>query len=363
MDVDKFSDVEELPAADRTNKKRNIENEQVAAHYNSRGNQTFKLRKTSPIIEVRKVNNFVKSVLILEFSRRGDFVLDIGGGKGGDLNKWHKAQVDHLVLADVAEGSVKDAVERYNDAFKRGGHAKFRFSVTWIAMDCCSPLLRTELDRVDFFDVVACQFALHYAFETEERTREFLKNVAHKLRPGGYFIGITTDARVLFDRAQASADLKSFGNSQYEVVFDEEVQNIKNGQRYVFSLEDAVSKVPEYVVDPQVLIANCEALDLELIRFENLQALYTQSVNSKRFGNLAADQKLPRSATEFQPDTWETIGLYLSFVFRKKGKSASTEHSVRFPLQAYSPSDVITLKPQPTSSDSSSHAMIAESAS
>ena len=77
------------------------ENEQVAAHYNSRGNQTFKLRKTSPIIEVRKVNNFVKSVLILEFSRRGDFVLDIGGGKGGDLNKWHKAQVDHLVLAGV----------------------------------------------------------------------------------------------------------------------------------------------------------------------------------------------------------------------------------------------------------------------
>lgn len=73
----------------------------MADHYNSRGNQSFKLRRLSPIIEVRKVNNFVKSVLILEFCHKGDFVLDIGGGKGGDLNKWHKAQIDHLVLAGM----------------------------------------------------------------------------------------------------------------------------------------------------------------------------------------------------------------------------------------------------------------------
>ena len=44
----------------------------------------------------------MKACLISDFTRSGDFVLDIGGGKGGDLNKWHKARIEHLVLAGTS---------------------------------------------------------------------------------------------------------------------------------------------------------------------------------------------------------------------------------------------------------------------
>lgn len=247
---------------------------------------------------------------------------------------------------------------RYNDTFKRGKKSQFRFSSSWLAIDCCLPEMGEELDHVDFFDVVSCQFAMHYAFETEERTKQFLKNVARKLRPGGYFIGTTPDAHVLLERALASDDMKSFGNSQYHITFDQECQNIKNGQRYVFSLEDAVTNVPEYIVDPQVLINLCDQLDLELIRLENLQALYNQSVSSKRFRHLADDQHLPAHSDALQADTWDTVGLYLSFVFRKRGTPQTTRHRLQFPLHSYQNEDIITLANRGASgrvSSSSSH--------
>ena len=44
------------------------------------------------------------------------------------------------------------------------------------------------------FDIVSCQFAMHYMFENETKLRTFLKNVSCKLEPGGFFIGTTIDA-------------------------------------------------------------------------------------------------------------------------------------------------------------------------
>ena len=44
------------------------------------------------------------------------------------------------------------------------------------------------------FDVVSCQFAMHYAFDSEQRARTFLRNVATRLRPGGVFIGTIPSA-------------------------------------------------------------------------------------------------------------------------------------------------------------------------
>lgn len=46
-------------------------------------------------------------------------------------------------------------------------------------------------------DLVSCQFALHYAFESEARARMMLQNIATRLKPGGYFIGTIPDANLI----------------------------------------------------------------------------------------------------------------------------------------------------------------------
>lgn len=43
-------------------------------------------------------------------------------------------------------------------------------------------------------DLVSCQFAFHYSFESLQQAEQMLANVSSNLQPGGYFIGTTTDA-------------------------------------------------------------------------------------------------------------------------------------------------------------------------
>jgi hypothetical protein len=44
------------------------------------------------------------------------------------------------------------------------------------------------------FDLVSCQFAFHYAFETEQKARDALYNITCKLQPGGIFLGTIPNA-------------------------------------------------------------------------------------------------------------------------------------------------------------------------
>ena len=60
----------------------------VADHYNARPEGNKKQRQNSPIIQLKNMNNFIKSRLIAMYTRKNDTVLDIACGKGGDLIKW-----------------------------------------------------------------------------------------------------------------------------------------------------------------------------------------------------------------------------------------------------------------------------------
>ena len=61
----------------------------IARHYGNRVDGGRENRERSTIIQLRKLNNWTKSVLIDMFCRPKSSVLDIGGGKGGDLNNDH----------------------------------------------------------------------------------------------------------------------------------------------------------------------------------------------------------------------------------------------------------------------------------
>jgi mRNA (guanine-N7-)-methyltransferase len=78
---------------------------------NSRPDVGVVERRESPIIGLKSFNNWVKSVLIAKFAKhafegaapmlpgermRGR-VLDMGCGKGGDLQKWQKAHVKEYI--------------------------------------------------------------------------------------------------------------------------------------------------------------------------------------------------------------------------------------------------------------------------
>ncbi len=169
----------------------------VADHYNSLADRHRTLDSGSQILHVRNLHNWIKAVLIGRHMRPGHAVLDMACGKGGDMLKFKAGNCAHYVGVDIAAQSVCDAVARYNGSHGRGG---MPFPAHFIAADICDGALETAFPPAVAFDLVSCQFALHYAFSSAERARAVMRNVACRLKPGGAFVGTLPDANVLVRR-------------------------------------------------------------------------------------------------------------------------------------------------------------------
>lgn len=93
----------------------------------------------SKIKGLRSFNNWVKSSTIQKFigNERYLKVLDIGCGKGGDLQKWQSSRkVELYVGADPADVSIKQAKERYEQMRKRGRRGPPLFDAYFYTKDC-----------------------------------------------------------------------------------------------------------------------------------------------------------------------------------------------------------------------------------
>lgn len=313
---------DELPSTDESQ-------QLIADHYSNRLNQTVEEREASPIIYLKKLNNWIKSVLVQSYTKKGDSAIDIACGKGGDLIKWDKAKISYYVGIDIAEGSIEDARTRYNgDA----SHGKRRNSYSFPARLVCADCFTVHLDEVlqdeAPFDVCSCQFALHYSWMSEEKARIALQNVAAVLKPGGYFIGTMPDANVIVRKLRETDGLE-FGNSCYNVQFSEyylekkflpsEPFNIE----YLFHLEDAVS-CPEWLVHFPTFQALAEEYGLELVDKKNFHDFVHEHIKNPVFAELmrilgALGDGASRDG--ISADEWDAAYLYMAFVFKKVGSS------------------------------------------
>ncbi|QSS66446.1 mRNA cap methyltransferase [Histoplasma capsulatum] len=321
----------------------------VRQHYNAVPERGREWRKTDSRIKgLRSFNNWIKSTVIQKFSPDEEFlarangrnwvgaepteerkllVLDMGCGKGGDLGKWQQAPqpVDLYVGLDPAEISIEQARERYitmkrgKDRMSRRGHQLFH--AEFYPKDCFGewvgdiPIVQqVGIDGSvgpggsmmaarwggGGFDIVVSMFSMHYAFESEEKARQMLHNVAGLLKKGGRFIGVGPNSDVLSakvvefhekkkqqEAAVAAAKLgdageredgeveespmmvPEWGNSIYRVRFPGEtpVDGIFRpafGWKYSYFMEEAVEEIPEYVVPWEAFRALTQDYNLEL---------------------------------------------------------------------------------------------------
>ncbi|KAK5995133.1 mRNA cap guanine-N7 methyltransferase [Cladobotryum mycophilum] len=209
----------------------------VREHYNSVPERGRDWRtRDSKIKGLRVFNNWIKSCIIQRYSPDEDhtpgsreqgrssgrelLVLDVGCGKGGDLNKWQQAPqpIQLYVGLDPANVSIEQARDRYRTLSSRGGRGgrggrnsrpqPRLFDARFHVKDCYAETIEDVeiIHQVGFdpstmnrrgFDVVSMMFSMHYAFESEKNARIMLRNVAGALKKGGRFIGCIPNSDVL----------------------------------------------------------------------------------------------------------------------------------------------------------------------
>jgi|TARA_X000000368_G_scaffold137809_1_gene108357 mRNA (guanine-N7-)-methyltransferase len=338
----------------------------VAKHYSQRQNQNLEQRKQSPIYNLRCLNNFVKSTLIQTVTKKKDRVMDLACGKGGDLGKFKKAEIGYYCGIDIALESVRrDAIQRYNKG-------DYTFPATFIAGDAFVHDLEDVLGEnvKGLFDVVSCQFAIHYSFSTEKRARKAFENISKALRPGGHFVGTTVDSNVLV-RNLRQTDGLLFGNDVIEVNFDEKHSKKEFlppgfGIEYSFTLEDAVTDCKESLVPLITFAELAKEYDLEIMRWTNFHQYVHEMLNLPKEGKYRSVHELwfhlmqppggrmdgksmvPRNAegqsllyaTAVKPlnkslnaalteQEWEAAEYYTTFILRKKTKASTAEEATK----------------------------------
>ncbi|KAH8618812.1 mRNA capping enzyme C terminal domain [Trypanosoma vivax] len=322
----------------------------VSAHYALR---TRELSSGKDRSLLRHYNNWTKSVLIattvsLLTSQRcgksaegGLAVADICCGRGGDLHKWKVHKPQFLFMVDCCLEAVAEAAARYsvskglslkvapNERNGSGVRAHFCTCDVFGCNEALVEQLGLFYDRhlhERRFDVVSCQFSIHYGCVTEEVMRTFLQTVASALRSGGIFVGTTVNDSELLRRAREQGP--TFGNGMYSVHFSSEPPPSSSfGQEYSISVEKSVDRLSEFVVPWNRIVDLCAAVGLQV----------RESFGFLEYGNFHYNSDLGRNLRDttcgplagvkrdtdghallrLSPEEEEVAGLFRTFLFQK----------------------------------------------
>ena len=267
-------------------------------------------------------------------------------GKGGDLLKWQRCGVGHVVGVDIAATSIEQCKERY--AEMRGRNWGKLFSGEFYTADCTKERIRDLYRDPEIqFDLVSCQFAFHYCFESLPQAECMIQNIAENLKKGGFFVGTTPCSNDIMARLQNSGG-NSFGNSVFSVTFpqsegEKPLQPPLFGAQYTFHLEEVVD-CPEFLVHFPTFIKIAERYGLMMVGKERFQNYFQKKVKGQEHKSLLTkmnalesypSQKLVGEENQYDhaqeflqtgdvgkfgtlsKDEWEALTIYVIFAFKK----------------------------------------------
>ena len=178
-------------------------------------------------------NLYVKRKIIEGVAEPGETLIDMAVGKAGDMSKWIAAKLSFVFGIDVSKDNIENrkdgACARYLNYRKRyrsmpsalfiegnsslnirNGEAAANQKGKEILMAIFGKGTKDQLQlgngvykqyghAKDGFNIVSCQFALHYFFETQDILHNFLRNISENCKVGGYFIGTCYDGATIFE--------------------------------------------------------------------------------------------------------------------------------------------------------------------
>lgn len=227
--------------------------------------------KTNLAISMRQFHNWVKSIIIYTHCHpmyqhnKSLSVLDIACGKGQDIMKYYYSKVAFMVGLDIDRDALTSAIDGAISRYTKFQKSKPGFpKMNFIHADAGSLLnyedqfrslkgmsyenkkifdkyFSSDEKKRTQFDRINCHFAIHYFLKTQDTWNNFKKNIKDYLKPGGYFLTTTYDARRVVELFK--------DNDKYSVYYT----NNKGEKKILYEL---VKKFPNFTKDQPIEIGN-----------------------------------------------------------------------------------------------------------
>ena len=269
-------------------------------------------------------------------------LFEMACGKGGDMSRWIENKYSPVVGIDLSLDNIVNAKDGVYARMK--GRNMSDKTMVFVRMDARTRM-RPPLDDIRYaasgsphgdvisalwdaskrpltstaftplrglvqrgFDVVACQFAIHYLFENNIVLDKFIQNVDYLLRPGGVLIGTCFDGDRLARELEGAQDgrVRGYAGSHLAWELTRRYSNKFSGATGaaidVF-IETINQTVTEYLVSPRTLESRLAAV--------GLQPLFVRSF-ADMFG-----EKSTHAAANMTSTERELSAKYMMFAFRR----------------------------------------------
>jgi mRNA capping enzyme/mRNA capping enzyme, catalytic domain/mRNA capping enzyme, C-terminal domain/mRNA capping enzyme, beta chain len=310
-------------------------------------------------------NVWVKNTnLISLFKGKATSVFDVGCGKMGDLRKYVDAGFKVLVGVDKSSDNIenpKDGAWARFGQMNEQRYSKTNLRAVFLPMD-----FSKRIDNVYFeahykndaetkqvaqvvwgiinqpplekfhnlvgqrFDLVSCQFAIHYFFESSTTLKAFLTNVSSIIKDDKYFIGTCLDAVAVNRKlsgveengsirgmSQDGATLMWDIRKEYSS-FDLQDYNQNWGKKISIYMETIGKRFPEYLVDFRLMEHEFAQVGLRLLTAKECKELGLGSITSTgMFGDQYETFKKSKMFVPLSKEEQEYSFLNRWFIFKK----------------------------------------------
>lgn len=179
---------------------------------------------------MRKYHNKIKENILYRSFTQGQTILDIGSGRGGDINKWNKIGLKKVYAVDPDEENRQEMMRRIATS------RNLKTDVEVLNMGAESDKLDEYVDEK--IDGVVSFFSLTFFPKSKNMYMGLIKNVSSLLESNGKFVGIMMDGN-------AVRELLEKHNGHYEghafSIKGEDIKGNKIGDEIILNIKDAAS--------------------------------------------------------------------------------------------------------------------------
>ena len=317
-------------------------------------------------------NNGIKSMLYSK-SPKKNMLLELACGMAGDLPRWRDNNFDFILGIDLVKNNIEghsgsyvrflNQREEFYKRQQRGQHRLHYPNAMFLIGDCALPLDTGEAakgkdidsekllkllyqskvdDNYGFlnnyrmvgkattkFDMVSCQFAIHYFFREKTSIEGFLKNVSDNLKKDGIFIATFMDGKKVHDLIKTTGKVEGKKSGATVWAIQKETQKGKEYKTFTKAspygklinvyLENTSHFIPEYLVHFDVLLEKAAERKLELQSDGFFEATFNELYGKIQTGDDTRNKGLDDDLKSLYTDKVQTQFSFLNrwVVFKK----------------------------------------------
>ena len=215
----------------------------LISSYNKLTSELYFHKQDQSYNDVKKFNNYIKNLLIQRYKNSN--VIELGSGRGDDLNKYIYADTKNLLMLEYDINAIDEIIERKYNILTKPYNKGCNLVVLQMDLNADHKKNINDIKKLigngsDFINnqaiynkgetaIIFCHFAMHYFMTTVKSTNNIVQFIAHYLKPGGSFVITIFDGNRVFELLKKNKGKWETPEKKYMIEYVGKQPNIFSG--------------------------------------------------------------------------------------------------------------------------------------